>query len=36
MTKEQSEKVVFWTIVGIFAVIILGCGIWSLFNVDKW
>lgn len=35
MNKEQFEKVVFWTIAGIFAVIVLSCDIWSLCNLYK-
>jgi len=36
MTRENRDKLIFWTIVGLCGAIIFGVGIWSMFNVDKW
>ena len=36
MKKLNKNAIIFWSIVGVIAVIMITATIWSLCNIDKW
>lgn len=36
MKKEMKQKIIFWTVVGVSATLMVVATIWSLCNLDRW
>lgn len=36
MKKSNKEAIIFWTTVGVIAIIMISATVWSLCNLDKW
>ena len=36
MKKSTKEAIIFWSIVGVIAMIMISATVWSLCNLDKW
>lgn len=36
MTSENKKKIIFWSIVGTIAAIMVVCTAYSLANLDRW